>query len=237
MEAARAILSGYHAALSCGGRPVVLAEHHSRLRRLATGDLRDPVRFWAKLSALPPALEHDRPAGAVALLRHALPESVASGEPRARRAGLGSLGLPRLVAVVDWQGGYLAREVKGLHPSAWVWATAPPPATAIRCRELLEQAVRCADPHTEVVAGPPAWLVRRLAPDCTRIELAELPAERDEAHLLRSMGWELANVHLGSTRAAAGILADLGVRGRDWLADAAGAMASDTRAEWEAWRG
>ena len=39
-DAALAILDGYTAALSSKGRPVVLAEHHSRLRRLATGDLR-----------------------------------------------------------------------------------------------------------------------------------------------------------------------------------------------------
>ena len=33
------------------------------------------------------------------------------------------------------------------------------------------------------------WIVRRLAPDCSRIELAELPEEQDAVRLLHSMGY------------------------------------------------
>jgi len=34
-----------------------------------------------------------------------------------------------------------------------------------------------------------------LAPDCSRIELASLSKDRDEARLLYSMGWETGNMH------------------------------------------
>ena len=213
---------------------MVLAEHHGRLRRLATGDLRDPVRFWAKLSGLPVAPAQVRPAGAVALLARALPQPGVSFEPRARRAGLGSLGRPRLVAVVDWKGGLVAREVKALLPSALTWAAVGDSTPPEICYEdVLARAVRSADPCTQVSGR---WLVRRLAPDCARIELAQLPAERDEAQLLRSMGWELGNIHLGTKESVDAILADLGHRPRGWLADAAAVMTADTHADWEDWR-
>jgi len=49
---------------------------------------------------------------------------------------------------------------------------------------LLRRAVRAPDPYFGV-RGP--WIVRRLAPDCTRIELVTLAKERDELKLLRAM--------------------------------------------------
>jgi Uncharacterized protein conserved in bacteria (DUF2252) len=242
-EAADAILDGYREALVTGGRPVVLAEHHRHLRRLASTDLRDPVRFWAKLGDLPAVPASACPGDAVQLLAEALPERGLAFEPRARRAGLGSLGGPRLVAVTDWRGGRVAREAKALRPSAWTWAAAPAGSGArpgsgagsapIHYRELPAKAVRCGDPCMLVAGG---WLVRRLAPDCARIELSQLPAERDEAQLLRSMGWELGNLHLGSPSAISAVVADLADRPSGWLTEAARTMADDTRADWEAWR-
>lgn len=56
------------------------------------------------------------------------------------------------------------------------------------------------------------WLVRRMAPDCSRIELASLAAERDEARLLYSMGWETANMHFGSPQAIPQIKRELAKR-------------------------
>ena len=238
MEAAEAILAGYRDGLAAGGRPLVLADHHARLRQMATAEPRDPVRFWAKLSALPVAPLELRLPEAIAILERALPEAGLVFEPRSRRAGLGSLGRPRLVAVTSWHGGRVAREAKALLPSAWAqaergWASASAP---IRYDELLAKAVRSADPFVSVAAGSTTWVVRRLAPDCTRIELAELPVERDEAYLLRSMGWELANIHLGTPGAAGAVLADMGRRKQGWLAGAATVMADDVRADWETWR-
>ena len=44
-----AIVSGYSEALEAGGRPIVLAEHHTALRQMATARLHDPEAFWARL--------------------------------------------------------------------------------------------------------------------------------------------------------------------------------------------
>jgi hypothetical protein len=79
------------------------------------------------------------------------------------------------------------------------------------------------------------WIVRRLAPDCTRIELSELPQERSEKVLLHDMGFETANVHLGSKKARA-IQADLKKRSAGWLAKAADEMLKAVRQDWNDWR-
>jgi hypothetical protein len=96
---------------------------------------------------------------------------------------------------------------------------------------LLARAIRVPDPFFQVQGS---WIVRRLAPDCSRIELPELPKRRDERKLLRAMGWETANVHLGTRQA--GIDADLNARPGRWLEDAATSMADMVAHEWRAWR-
>jgi hypothetical protein len=66
--------------------------------------------------------------------------------------------------------------------------------------------------------------------------LASLSAERDEARLLYSMGWETANMHFGSPEAIPHIKRDLTQRKRRWLHKAAKAMCNATLEDWEAWR-
>lgn len=51
-DACGRILAGYMDGLEAGGQPFVLEEEHGWLRELALGELRDPVRFWAKMEAL-----------------------------------------------------------------------------------------------------------------------------------------------------------------------------------------
>jgi len=92
--------------------------------------------------------------------------------------------------------------------------------------------VRCRDPFVRLQRR---WIVRRLAPDCSRIELEALPAERDELRLLRAMGWETANVHLGSAKAGT-LKTDLARRSRSWLRRAAGLMQDAVIEDWKAWR-
>jgi hypothetical protein len=72
--------------------------------------------------------------------------------------------------------------------------------------------------------------VRRLAPDCSRIELSALPAERDILRLLHAMGWETANVHLG-TLSPRVLLADLEKRPKAWLFQAARQMQKSVLAD------
>ena len=60
--------------------------------------------------------------------------------------------------------------------------------------------MRAHDPFYGMRKG---WVLRRLAPHCTRIELGDFPQARDERYLLYAMGCETANVHLGSKQARA----------------------------------
>jgi hypothetical protein len=150
-----------------------------------------------------------------------------------RRSGLGSLGRERLVAIADWNGSAVAHEAKALAPSAWEWAHKEHASGRIHYLELAASAVRCPDPLTEVREG---WLVRRLSPDCSRIELDSLPVQRDEARLLRSMGWETGNIHLGTRGAGKAILADMKRRKSTWLREAATMMGRLVRDDWKEWR-
>ena len=77
--------------------------------------------------------------------------------------------------------------------------------------------------------------MRRLAPDCSRIELSSLPAKSDAALLLHAMGWETANIHLGS-REASVMSTDLKKRNPNWLFKAATAMVHSVQADWEEWK-
>ncbi len=231
-QACAAIIAGYTGALRAGGRAMILSENDRWLRKLATGRLRDPVVFWARMQALPTA-RGSLPASLKALLVRRLPDGAGGVRFVRRRSGLGSLGRERLVAIADWCGSALAHEAKALAPSAWEWAHGEHATGRIHYLDLAAAAVRCADPLTEVREG---WLLRRLSPDCSRIELATLPVQRDEGRLLRAMGWETGNVHLGTRGAGKAVLADLKRRKPAWLREAATRMGRLVRDDWKEWR-
>ena len=210
--ATRAILDGYREALEAGGRPFVLAEHHETLRVMAVHRLHEPGRFWEKLHALP-QLHGPVPAGATKAMARMMPDRGLEFRVAHRVAGLGSLGRERYVALADWKGGSVAREAKALAPSACVWAERGKGNATILYGEILSAAKRCRDPFVRLQKR---WIVRRLAPDCSRIELSALPEERDELRLLYAMGFETANVHLGSAKASI-LLKDLDKRPSSWL--------------------
>jgi hypothetical protein len=222
-----AILDGYAEALEEGGRPIALAEHHNSLRQMATARLHEPGKYWEKLRGLPP-LKRPAPAEALSALARMMPEAGLEWRLAHRIAGAGSLGRERYVAVAEWRGGAVAREAKALAPSAAVWASGES-QRRIRYQEALDLAVRSRDPFVRVLKR---WVVRRLAPDCSRIELGALPKERDEISLLRAMGWETANVHVGSAKPRR-LLADLKGRGRGWLLDAARQMQAAVAADFK----
>jgi hypothetical protein len=79
------------------------------------------------------------------------------------------------------------------------------------------------------------WLVRRLSPDCSRIELTSLPKKRDEGKLLYAMGFETANVHLGSPKPIGAIKRDLAKRKAKWLRVTVERMASVITSDWRDW--
>jgi uncharacterized protein (DUF2252 family) len=231
-EACAAVLAGYSAALRSGGRAMVLAENDRWLRKLASGRMRDPILFWERMRALSTA-RGTLPSNVRGLLLQRLPDGAARVRFARRRSGLGSLGRERLVALAEWHGAAIAHEAKALAPSAWEWAHPTHPAGRIHYLDVVAGAIRSPDPLTDVREG---WLIRRLAPDCGRVELAHLPKRRDETRLLKAMGWEAANVHLGTRGAAKSILVDLTRRRQGWLRDAATRMARLVRADWKEWR-
>ncbi|HEV3217969.1 MAG TPA: DUF2252 family protein [Vicinamibacterales bacterium] len=230
-EACEAILSGYTEGVNARGQPYVLEEHHIWLRRLALTALRDPVPFWHRMDALRPA-RGPLSRGARRALESMLPAPGLNYRVVHRVAGLGSLGRERLVALAEWGSGRIAREAKGLAPSACTWALDKSTSEAYY-EKAIASAVRVPDPFVSVRRR---WIVRRLAPDCSRMELASLPKERDEAKLLYAMGWETANVHLGTRRARKQILSDLRRRPSDWLEEGARRMRTAVLEDWKQWR-
>jgi len=231
-DACVAILTGYKRSLETGGVPYVLAEEHEWLRKMVTGVLRDPEPFWKKLDSLP-NVRGRVPKSARRAIERLMPEPQLDYRIVHRIAGLGSLGRERYVGIAICRGARVAREAKALAPSACVWASAGKVSERIRYQEALDRSVRDIDPFVRLRGS---WIVRRLAPDCSRVELASMPSERDESRLLRAMGFETANVHLGTPRAAKAILRDLAKRPADWLHKAATAMVKATTADWREWR-
>src|SRR5258708_39083009 len=122
-------------------------------------------------------------------------------------AGLGRLGRQRYPAVAEGNGARVAREAKAMAPSACVWAGTPGAVEDCQYPRILVRASRAADPWVAFAKG--GWLVRRLAPYCSRIELSQLPKLRDEAKLLYAMGFETANIHWGTPTEIPAIRKDL----------------------------
>jgi uncharacterized protein DUF2252 len=230
--ASEAILEGYRGSIREGGLPFVLGEHHGWLSKIATYRLRDPVEFWKKLMSGPPS--RDRvPLGVLREIDKMMPERGLNSIYKHRVAGLGSLGHERMLQIAEYGGAKVVREAKAMIPSACCWAgdTANSP---ILYEKIRLRAVRVLDPY---VRAFDRWLLRRLAPDCSRIEMSSLPAKRDEQRLLYAMGWETANIHLGSERAIVNVKRDLRRREGAWLHRAAKEMVQAVRDDWTEWRG
>ena len=226
------ILEGYRDGLRSGGMPFVLGEHHEWLRQIAESELRDPVHFWAKMDALP-TVKGEVPVSAIDALEHLMPARDLRYRLARRVAGLGSLGHARYVAIADWKGGRIAREAKALVSSACYWAKDHQGPSEILYQAIITRAVRCMDPFVQLRGR---WIVRRLSPHCSRIELASLQAPGKELRLLRSMGWETANIHLGTTGARQRILAHMQKQKARWLHKAAEEMVTAVREDWNTWR-
>jgi len=157
-------------------------------------------------------------------------------EPRSTvgfRCGITCCLGPRLVALADWRGGPIAREAKAALPSAYVWVEGRSQAKHVWYSEIAERAVRVPDPFVMLDSN---WIVRRLAPDCSRIELWSLPKKRDEGALLHAMGFETASVHLGTKDAASFVIRDLKKRESGWLCDTAKVMLRAVEDDWQHWR-
>ncbi len=190
-QAVAAILDGYRHGLENGGEPFVLEERHPALRSIAEARLKDQETFWSKLAESPPNRE-PLPRPARRMLKRLLPKGAARVRVVHRAAGLGSLGRRRFTATAELSGGLIAREVKELVSAASVWARGGD-SRQIHYARILRSAVRCPDPFLVYRKG---WAGRRYSPSNNRIELRYLPAA-DVETVLRCMGTETANIHLG----------------------------------------
>lgn len=230
------ILAGYVEGVKTGGGPFVLAEENLELRKIASGQLRDPMRFWEDMDELKPP-KKKVPPGARRMLEDLLPDRDLPYRIRRSSKGNGSLGRQRFVALSEWCGGHIAREVKAQAPSGAVWALREAgrrPKQGPFYRRILTRALRCPDPFVQISED---WVARRLAPDCSRIELSLLPQTLDETILLRSMGFETANIHLGMTGAAVDLRRDLQRRPQGWLLEASRKMLEASKQDWQDWKG
>ncbi len=224
------ILAGYAQAMAQKeGRPFVLEEDNTALRALAMSDARNPRKFWKKILAEKPATPPD---DAKALLAAHLPRHISEVGFKRRIAGAGSLGLPRFVATGLVDGSRVAREAKARAPAAHAWAS-DGKHDPTHMQALLARGVRPQDPFLHVGTD---WVVRRLAPHCETIDLADIADAAERRAVLNAMGRETANIHRGTPGARARILKHLDKQKDGWLHAAAAAMADSVRKDWKVWK-
>lgn len=228
------ILKGYARNLKRGGLPFVLNGPHSFLRGLALSHPRDPVKFWRKERKATKKNAEQFQGEAHELLHSSLPAHTDGvHEYRRRKVGMGSLGKPRLGLIAAWRGGRIGREVKARTPPAGVFVRGAADAQLDNYRRIVASAQRLPDPYLRIEK---AWILRRLAPDCAKIELSALATVDEVSKLLVAMGVETANIHLGTRATAEAILANLSRRPNNWLRDAARRMVKLVASDWKSWR-
>lgn len=228
------VLAGYKSGLRQGGGPIVLAQERPWLQELIAENTKDPGAFWEKLTDLPPRTE-PVPPGALKAIDRMLPEPQVKYKVSDRTAGVGSLGRPRIAAVMNYKGANAAREAKALINSAaslqWVDGKKMPPD--VMYNGIVEKSVRSRDPFLREFDG---WVVRRLSPDYVRFDISSLESEKLVGQVLNAMGWEMSNVHLGSGRdIIKDVRGDLRDRGEDWLPSAADQMLEFLQDDFSDW--
>jgi len=231
-DACDSVLAGYQAGLTAGGVPFVLEHDHKWLRDTVTSDLRDATAFWEKLNGLT-EIADNVPKVAQRAMEKLMPEGAIAERIIHRIAGLGSLGRERYVLLATLHGSPVAREAKALCASACVWAGSKGGAETPMYPAAIEAPIRAQDPYVRIKRD---WIVRRLAPYCSRVDLGSLLKEREESRLLNAMGFELANVHLGTKGAGKTIMADLKKRPKRWLHKTAAALKKATLQDFEDWK-
>lgn len=223
-DIAEAALDGYAAGLA-DPRPWVLEQDHGWLRDLFSSSDKQRIRFWAKLRDAAP--EQHVPSAYQRALDAAVGPSIGATAFSRRRAGVGSLGRPRFVALADDVGGPIAREAKALLPSCWDRGAAAGPQYALAISRY-----RAPDPFLHADDG---IVVRRLAPNSRKIDLGA-HKHRVRRRLIGAMARDIGAIHAADAASRAAISAHLADHGRQWLAQAVRVMVDTTRRDWLGYR-
>lgn len=208
-EICSAILQGYRQGLEAP-KAVVLDRELQWLRELVVVPEAKRKKFWKNMAAAKSKRAPVRYRNAIA---EAMPQPRLSITTAPRQAGTGSLGRPRWVGSAEWRGAPVLREAKALVISAWSRARGNNDRT-IRCCEIANGRFRPVDPWYRITNGV---AVRRLSPNNRKIEVGDGSSTLFGRDMLQMMGFELANVHLGTGRRQDAIKVDLDKRKRGWL--------------------
>jgi hypothetical protein len=140
-----AILDVYLQSLREGGCPIVLAEREQELDKLGADSFKPPSDFWGKLNRLP-TVRHSLANDLKHALQKTLPDPKMEYKIVRRKAGLGSLGQKRFVAIARWHGGFIAREAKSMLPSACSWLNDQIGHRQSYYEKAISSAIRSPDP-------------------------------------------------------------------------------------------
>ena len=224
------ILEGYERGLK-SPRPFVLDEKRAWLRDLVVVPEAERAQFWTKMDALKRSKKGPAERYRDAIVG-AMPDKTCEiTKFSRRRAGTGSLGRPRWVGIADWHGAPVVREAKALVQSGWTRIPGRG-SPSLRCEEIALGRYRAPDAWYDVID---ATVVRRLSPNNRKIEVVDEPDALLDPRMLRAMGRELANIHLGTGDARKAIKRDLSRRKRGWLREAAGDAMKFVRGEYNEW--
>lgn len=224
-KAAAVLLKGYLEGLE-NPQPALLDGGEIWLRPYAIGTDLESGKFWKKISKYQKATP---PRDVAAALKESLPEGATNIRYCSRVAGGGSLGRPRYVAIADWRGGRVLREAKAVVPSAWAWVHGKQPSGLL---EAARGKYRATDPFLDIRGK---FVLRRLAPDSRKIELADNIRAHLKSEFLQAMAFDLAAIHAAGSVGVATIRRDLKKRPRNWLYNAAKSTAAAVRKDFEAW--
>jgi uncharacterized protein (DUF2252 family) len=224
-----AILDGYSRGLK-DPRPFVLDREHTWLHELLVASEDEHARFWNKMTKLKGS--KNLPGRYRRAIEAALPDGAEIVKFSRRTAGTGSLGRPRWVGIADWHGGLVVREAKALVPSGWTRAHGRR-GGRLRVQDIADGRYRAPDPW---FSANNKVVVRRLSPNNRKIEVEAQSDQLLSQSMLRAMGHELANIHLGTADRRNAIARDFRRRSRGWLHRATRAAAAAVSKEFKEWR-
>jgi len=259
-KACKAILEGYTKRINKGKikRFILDKRKEPFLTKLVKNSFDDDESFWRNLLNTPYIDTKNLPSAAIDLLK--IVSSAGDGGQaidtypevfvHRRVAGLGSLGHRRYVAINSDEENnkrksddviddvHTAHELKELGPPATFWLNKKTEDSWSKNSPLLQYSINLTDDPSRNIKEN--WLIRRIAPDCVKLELSMIsPKRKEHLVLLNRMGAETANIHLATKNAEAmqnAILNDLRNRSSQWLIDASMTMIQTISTDWQLFR-